>query len=83
MGLAVEWQTAGQISESDRDEIVAMVGAATILDWRPLVLVIPHAAVASRVEKVPREKRASQEPEFIVRDLVPGEFEIIEPLPFP
>ncbi len=59
-----------------------MVSNATILDWRPLVYVIPFAPVASRVKAVPRPKRASQEPEFIIEDLAQSEFEIIEPMPF-
>jgi hypothetical protein len=81
MGLAVEWHAAGKISAADRDEIVAMVSAATPIDWRPIVLVIPYGPVAARVKVVPRKDRASQEPEYIIEDLVATEFEVIEPLP--
>ncbi len=81
MGLAGAWREAGEIGEEDRDEIVAMVGSATILDWRPLIYVIPFEPVAARVKNVPRAKRASQEPEFIIEDLARSEFEIIEPMP--
>lgn len=76
--LAVQWAADGQISDRNRDEIIAIVSKAVITDWKPLIFVIPYATVASRVKEVPRAKRASHEPEFIVEDLASTEFEIIE-----
>lgn len=39
---------------------------------------IPYSPVAARVKSVARELRASTEPEFIIEDLVAGEYDIIE-----
>lgn len=81
--LAVKWAKDRDISDVTRQEIVAMVGKAAIIDWRPLVYVIPFARVAARVQLVPRERRASHEPEYVIPDLADGEFHIIEPIPCP
>jgi hypothetical protein len=80
LGLAVSWCVDGLIAEDDRDEIVAIVQAARITEWRPLLFVIPFALVEKRVINVPRKDRASSEPEYIVPDLVTNEFDIIEVL---
>lgn len=77
-GLAVNWHAGGHISESERDEIVAIVKNARITEWTPILLVIPFAPVSDRAVLVPRDDRASSEPEFIVKDLVADEFDIIE-----
>lgn len=77
--LSVSLAASGKISVSDRDEIVAMVDASNLHDWRPLIYVIPYALVATRAKLVDRSKRASNEPEYIIDDLVDGEFRIIEP----
>jgi len=58
-----------------------MVSKSDFLDWKPLVYVIPYAAVAGRAQLVPRPKRASHEPEYILADLGDTEFQIIEPWP--
>jgi hypothetical protein len=79
LGLAVQWFTAGQISERARDDIIAMVTNARFSEWRPLVFLIPYHLVASRVVEVERARRASPEPEYIIPNLKPGEFDIIEP----
>jgi hypothetical protein len=75
----VQWFNDGHISKDDQDEIVAIVQSATFSDWRPLIYVIPYSVVANRVLRVPRAKRASHEPEYIVEDLADGEFQIVEP----
>ena len=79
--LASKWEMDGIIDEDQRDEIVAMVSTSEIVDWRPLIFVIPYAAVAKRVRSIDRRKRASHDPEYVVPDLVEGEFHIIEPMP--
>jgi hypothetical protein len=76
--LAVEWHTNGRITADDRDDIVTILSMATFAEWKPLIYVIPYAPVASRVQLVPRARRASLEPEYIIPDLVTGEFDIIE-----
>jgi hypothetical protein len=79
MALAVDWHKASHITESARDDIVTSVNMAPFSYWRPLIFVVPYSTVAGRVEEVPRPKRASMEPEYIIRDLKMDEFGIIEP----
>ncbi len=80
LGLAVDWHAAGHITAAQRDDIVMIVTKATFPDWRPLLFVIPYAGVVGRVQEVPRDKRASMEPEYIVPDLKSSEFGIVEAL---
>jgi hypothetical protein len=75
---AVDWHAAGLITQAERDDITMTVGRATFPEWRPLVYVIPYASVAGRIEDVPRDRRASMEPEYIIRDLKLHEFGIVE-----
>jgi len=75
---AHEWERAGSISSSDREDIVYMVEHATSKDWRPLIYVIRQEAVASRLEPVPAHMRAGIGDEYIIRDLARNEFDIIE-----
>lgn len=78
-GLAVKYFDDGKISASQRDDIIAIVNAARPSDWSPVIYVIPYAVVASRVQEVPRDRRASHSPEFIVPDLLEHEFDKITP----
>ncbi len=80
---AVKWATDGLINEEQRDEIFAMLKEAEVVDFRPLLYVIPYDAVSSRVKLVPRAKRTGHQPEYIIADLLPNEFHIIEPIPCP
>jgi hypothetical protein len=77
--LAQKFLEDGVLTTEDRDEILAMLAQATVHDWRPLILVIPFAQVEGRAKLVDRTHRASHEPEYIIPDLVDGEFRIIEP----
>ncbi len=77
--LAIRWETAGEITKDEKEEIVYMVDKAPFQEWRPLLYLIPRNLVADRLELVPIEKRASTEKEYIIRDLQRSEFEIIEP----
>jgi hypothetical protein len=79
MALAVDWCNDGHISPEDRDDITAVVNRAPFAEWRPIILVIPFAGVASRVRRASRDDRAGSEPEYIVPDLKEGEFGIVEP----
>jgi hypothetical protein len=76
--LAVQWHLSGELSDSQRDEIVYMVTTASIELWRPLIYVIPRAAVESRFQLVPIEKRAGFGNEYIIPDLTGTEFDILE-----
>ncbi len=79
--LATKWHSDGILSADQRDEILAMVSGSEIVDWRPLIFVIPYDPVAKRVRSVGRKNRASHDPEYIVPDLFEDEFYIIEPMP--
>jgi hypothetical protein len=77
--LAEDAFTKGRLTETDRDELVAIVKRATFADWRPLLYVIPCTSeVAARATLVPRDKRASHEEEFIISDLQRSEFHLLE-----
>jgi hypothetical protein len=78
LALAVDWFDAGFISANQRDDISMTISKAVFSHWRPLLFVIPYALVAARVQEVPRDKRASMEPEYIVPDLKRYEFGIVE-----
>jgi hypothetical protein len=78
MALAIDWCNANHITASQRDDITAVVGMVPMDHWRPLLFVIPYSGGAGRVQEVPLAQRASMEPEFIIRDLKPTEFGIVE-----
>jgi len=59
--------------------IAKVVNLADISDFRPLLLIIPYAAVASLVSVVPPEDRAHPlSTEFIIADLPREVFDVIE-----
>lgn len=76
--LAIEWESKGEISVSDRDDIVYMVNNAGFDHWRPLIYVIPRAPVESRLQIVPAHLRAGFGPEYIIPDLARSEFDLVE-----
>ena len=78
--LAIQWATAGEITNDDKEEIVYMVTTATFEMWRPLLYLIPRgpAIVAPRLQVVPPANRAGHGPEYIIEDLKGTEFEIVE-----
>ena len=78
---AVEWVAQERISVKDSEEIAAIIEQSHFNEWRPLVYVIPFSNVSGRVKLVDRHLRASREPEYVIEDLMDGEFEIIEPWP--
>jgi hypothetical protein len=76
--LAVAWLTAGEITASQKDEIIYMTEHADMNYWRPLLYVIPRMPVEARLRTVPMDKRAGLGPEYIIEDLRRSEFDIIE-----
>lgn len=76
--VAIEWEKAKEISSDDRDEIIYLTEHASFDDWRPLLYVIPSEPVKSRLELVPPDKRAGLGVEYIIRDLIRSEFDIVE-----
>ncbi|MGV7241535.1 hypothetical protein [Caballeronia sp. M23-90] len=77
-GLAIAWRDANEITAEEAEEIIYMAETAGAIEWRPLVYVIPRAAVQARLMNVPMAKRASLGPEYILSDLSRDEFDVIE-----
>jgi hypothetical protein len=76
--LAIEWESRGEISPTDMQEIIYMVTTASFDLWRPLLYVIPMPNPASRLHLVPIEKRASFGKEYVIGDLKRTEFDLLE-----
>lgn len=76
--LALIWESNGEITSDDKEEIIYMVDNASFEQWKPLVYVTPYELVKSRLQTVPPEKRASMGMEYILPDLKRNEFGIIE-----
>ena len=77
--LAADWLADGSIQREQYDEIVATVNATSWLIWRPQLYVIPRQPIVEtgRLEAVPHRSRAGYGPEFLIKDLQPDEFDII------
>jgi hypothetical protein len=76
--LATKYADDRKITPEAKEEIFHWAKNATFKDWRPLVYVIPRAAVESRLELVKPELRASMGPEYVIKDLKRSEFDVIE-----
>lgn len=76
--LATDWESRGEISRENREEIFYMTEHYGFDYWRPLIYVIPTNLVEDRLETVPPEKRAGAGTEYIIPDLRRNEFDIIE-----
>jgi hypothetical protein len=69
----------GSITESARDEILAIVEAAEVRDFRPLLLVIPYALVAMKIRQVPIKDRAHPlSEEYNLERLPRDAFDVLE-----
>jgi hypothetical protein len=76
--LAAGWKKAGEISLVQHEEICWLAKKSLPLQWRPLLYVIPRKPVEGRMQLVPASKRAGLGDEFILTDLDPSEFNVIE-----
>ena len=76
--LAITWKLAGEITDSQEQDIVYMVDNAPSNHWRPLLYVIRRDLVEVRLKSVPLRQRASFADEYIIEDLARSEFDIIE-----
>jgi len=76
--LSTQWVAAGEITSTQRDEIIFMTNSGDLRIWRPLLYVIHRASVETRLLAVPPAKRASFGPEYIIADLRRDEFDIVE-----
>jgi hypothetical protein len=69
----------GTISTAVRDEILSIVDAAEVRDFRPLLFVIPFAPVASLLVQVPIKARAHPlAEEYILSNLPRAAFDVLE-----
>jgi hypothetical protein len=79
LGVAAKWTRDSLIAEEESQEIALRVSRASFKEWRPIIYVIPAAALGQRVKSVHFSKCASLEREYIIEDLRRQEFDIIEP----
>lgn len=78
ISLATTWESDGEISTTQKDDIIYMVTTATFDLWRPLLYVIPRAPVEPQLQLVPVHKRAGLGNEYIIPSLNRSEFDVIE-----
>jgi hypothetical protein len=76
--LAVEKASVGLISEDDRDLIAAIVAKAELVEFAPRLFLISTPMIAGRAKLVDPSLWAGTEREWILPDLRPGEFDIVE-----
>jgi hypothetical protein len=78
--LAASWLDANEITQDQHDEIRAACGQPSWRMWRPLLYIIPRNPIeaAGRLQLVPVGKRAGPGTEYIIADLRPQEFDIVE-----
>jgi len=76
--LAIDWEANGEISASDKAEIITLIDTVSFDYWRPLIYVIPRAQVSTRLQHVSLANRAGLGDEFIISDLKSDEFDVIE-----
>jgi len=78
-GLAITWEAAGEITTSQKDDIIYLVKTVDFDFWRPLLYVIPRTPVIEpRLLHVPMAGRAGVGIEYKLPDLQRSEFEIVE-----
>lgn len=76
--LAVRWEKSGEITTADKDDMIYLINNSPFSLWRPLVYVIPIAAIGTRLRRVPAEQWGGGSPEHVIEDLRRSEFDIIE-----
>jgi hypothetical protein len=76
--IAAEKHLKNEISDVQRDEIIFMLNNCDYDFWRPVIYIIPNIIEPERVQTVPMSRRASFGPEYIISDLTPNDFDIIE-----
>ena len=77
--LARGWNADGSLSDDHCAEIIARLESPSWQIWRPVLYVIPKAAIAAhRIEEVRRRDRAGYGPELQITDLQADEFDVIE-----
>jgi hypothetical protein len=76
--LAIQFNSAGRISDDIKDEIIYMVDNSPFNMWRPLIYIIPRTPVEARMRVVPIHERASFGIEYIIEDIHTIDFDVIE-----
>jgi hypothetical protein len=67
------------ISEAEQRDIAAIIDAANVQDFRPLLYVVPYADVSEIATEVPVDSRAHPlSAEYIIESLPRDRFDIIE-----
>ncbi len=69
----------GEITEDQEREIIAIVNAAEVADFKPIIYVIPFRGVAGILRNVPVTDRAHPlSEEYIIEDLQDSLFDVID-----
>ncbi len=76
--LSENWLAKGEISKNQRDDIWASCMQPSFRMWRPLLYVIPREPVEARLISIPAAKRAGHGNEYIISDLAPADFDIVD-----
>jgi len=78
--LAVKWESAGEITSDQKDDIIFIVNEGKFFNyWRPLLYVLPKVLVdPPRIKKVQMASCAGLGNEYIIEDLRRDEFGVIE-----
>lgn len=77
--LAKKWLADGEINADQYDEIIASARAVSWRIWKPVLYVIPRAAIdPGRIKEVRRNDRAGYGPEYQIVDLQAHEFDIVD-----
>jgi hypothetical protein len=77
--LTKDWFAEHEITEEQRDEIIANLNSNSWRIWRPVLYLIPRNGIhPSRIQTIKRPDRAAYGPEYKIVDLQVHEFDIIE-----
>lgn len=77
--LAAGWEKRGEISLTQKQDIIYQAKNADLKDWRPLIYIIPRKDVETRLKLVPASKRAGLADEWILEETLDRtEFDIVE-----
>jgi len=77
--LAATWYANGEITSTEKDELLAALKIPGWKIWRPVLFVIPrHSIKSTRIKSVPHRNRAAYGPEMQIVDLKRHEFDVVE-----
>jgi hypothetical protein len=77
--LTTDWVSDGSMTSDSRDVIVQLLEMNDPMIWRPLLYVVPRGNIpATRLHPVPATNRAGPAPEYFIKDLAGGEFDVLD-----